>query len=86
MNYLVRLRRLLAVQAAAFTLGYYRCHRRMPPNYVLRLLPSGTVHRIRLRAELEFLLGISSLNRFSRLLLGCVIDRCRGSHDVRRRR
>ncbi|MBB4366645.1 hypothetical protein GGD65_007718 [Bradyrhizobium sp. CIR18] len=64
MAYLVRLRRLLAVQAAAFVLGYYRCHRRMPPAYVLRLLPSGTAHRIRLRAELERLLGLRAFCRF----------------------
>ncbi|MEY9182051.1 hypothetical protein ABIG06_003657 [Bradyrhizobium sp. USDA 326] len=85
-NYLVRLRRLLAVQAAAFTLAYYRRHRRMPPGYVLRLFSSATVHRIRLRAELEILLGIPSLYRFSRLLYDCVIDRCHGSRDVRSRR
>lgn len=86
MNYLVRLRRFIAAQAAAFTLNYYRRHRRMPAGYVLRLLPSTTVHRLRLWAELEFLLGIPTVYRFSRLLIGRIIDRFRAAQDARSRR
>jgi hypothetical protein len=83
--YLIRLRRLVTAEAEAFVLEHYRRHRRMPPAYVLALLPSTTVRRLRLRGELEFLLRIPSFYRFSRLLLDRAIDRCRGSPDVRSR-
>jgi len=85
-NYLVRLRRLLTPQAAPFVLDYYRRERRMPPSYVLRLLPSTTVNRLRLRGEVELLLGIPSIHRFSRILFDRVIDPCRHATDAWHRR
>jgi hypothetical protein len=58
---LLRQRRHLRAQAPAFVLQYYRDHRRLPPGYVLVLLPASTVRRIRLRAEIEHTLGIVRL-------------------------
>lgn len=80
--YLVRRRRWIKVEAATFTLNFYRRYRRLPPGYVTTLLPVVTVRRIRVRGELEHLLGLPALNRFSRVLWTRVIDRCRGTKDV----
>ncbi|MDA9491000.1 hypothetical protein XI08_18360 [Bradyrhizobium sp. CCBAU 11361] len=80
--YLVRRRRWIKVEAATFALDFYRCHRRLPPGYVTVLLPIATVRRIRVQGELEHLLGLPALNRFSRVLWTRVIDRCRGTKDV----
>lgn len=55
---LIRQREILRSQAAAFTLRYYRTYRRLPAGYVITLLASSTIRRIRLRGEIEHLLGI----------------------------
>jgi hypothetical protein len=60
----------------------YLVRRRLPPGYVTVLLSRGTVQRIRVRGELEHLLGLPALNRFSRVLWSRVIDRCQGTRDV----
>lgn len=80
--HLVRRRQLIKVEAATFVLDYYRRYRRLPPGYVTVLLSVATVRRIRVRGELEHLLGLPALNRFSRLLWSRVVDRCRGTKDV----
>jgi len=80
--YLVRRRQLIRVEAAIFALDFYRRYRRLPPGYVTVLLSRGTVQRIRVRGELEHLLGLPALNRFSRVLWSRVIDRCQGTRDV----
>jgi hypothetical protein len=58
---LLRQRRHLRARAPAYVLQYYRDHRRLPPGYVLVLLPAWIVRRIRLRAEIEHILGIVRL-------------------------
>ena len=58
--FLVRQRRQLRAQAPAYVLRYYRRHRRLPAGYVLSLLAAPTVRRIRLRGELEHLIGLAS--------------------------
>jgi len=58
---LLRQRKRLRAQAPAYILQYYRGHRRLPPGYVTALLPASIVRRIRLRAELEHMLGIVRL-------------------------
>lgn len=58
---LLRQRRHLRAQAPAYVLRYYRDHRRLPPGYVLVLLPASIVRRIRLRAEIEHALGFVRL-------------------------
>lgn len=80
--YLVRRRRWIRVEAATFALHFYRRHRRLPPGYVTVLLSERTVRRIRVRGELEHLLGLPALNRFSRLLWTRVVDRRRATKDV----
>jgi hypothetical protein len=52
-------REKLRAQAPAFTLRFYRKHRRLPPAYVLVLLSATTVRRIRLRGEIEHVFGIA---------------------------
>jgi hypothetical protein len=59
--FLLRQRQQLRAQAAAFVLQYYRDHRRLPPGYVLALLPGSIVRRIHLRAEIEYALGITKV-------------------------
>jgi hypothetical protein len=56
---LLRQREKLRAQAPAFALRFYRKHRRLPPAYVLALLSPAVARRIRLRGEIEHLLGIS---------------------------
>lgn len=58
---LLRQRRYLRAQAPAYVLRYYRDHRRLPPGYVTVLLPASIVRRIRLRAEIEHIIGIVRL-------------------------
>lgn len=60
-TFLLRQRERLRSQAAAFVLRYYREHRRLPAGYVTALLPNSTVRRIRLRAEIEHVFGISRI-------------------------
>ena len=57
--FLLRLRRQLRAQAPAFVLLYYRRSRRLPPAYVLSLLSSSAVRRIRLRGEIEHMIGLA---------------------------
>ena len=85
-DYLVRLRRVIAAEATPFVIDYYRRNRRMPPSYVLALLPSTTVRRLRLRGEIEFLLKLPSIYSFSRLVWDRVIDRCQHSPEGQFRR
>ncbi|WP_426436964.1 hypothetical protein [Bradyrhizobium genosp. P] len=59
--FLLRQREQLRSQAAAYALRHYRAHRRLPPGYVTALLPGATVRRIRLRGEIEHVLGISRI-------------------------
>ena len=66
---LLRQRRHLRAQAPAFVLQYYRDHRRMPPGYVLALLPASIVRRIRLRAEIEHAFEIVRLLALLRKIL-----------------
>lgn len=80
--YLVRRRRWIRIEAATFALEFYRQFRRLPPAYVTALLDRKTVQRIRVRGELEHLLGLPAFYRFSRVLWSRVIDRCRGTRDV----
>lgn len=58
---LLRQREKLRAQAPAFALQYYREHRRLPPGYVLALLSKATIRRVRLRGEIEYIIGITSL-------------------------
>lgn len=57
--FLVRQRRQLRAQAPAYVLRYYRRHRRLPPGYVTSLLSKPAVRRIRLRGELEHMIGLA---------------------------
>jgi len=58
---LLRERETLREQAPAFTLRFYRKHRRLPPAYVLALLPASAIRRIRLRGEIEHIIGIAAV-------------------------
>jgi hypothetical protein len=80
--YLVKRRRWIKIEAATFALDFYRRHRKLPPGYVTVLLDGKTVQRIRIRGELEHVLGLPAFYRFSRVLWTRVIDRCRGTKDV----
>jgi hypothetical protein len=80
--YLVRRRRWIRIEAATFALDFYRRHRRLPPGYVTVLLTRKTVQRIRVRGELEHILGLPAFYRFSRFLWTRAVDRCRGTRDV----
>src|SRR6478672_3435320 len=80
--YLVRRRGWIKLEAATFVLHFYRDHRRLPPAYVTVLLPAATLVRIRVRGELEHLVGLPALHRFSRVLMTRAIERCRGTQDV----
>jgi hypothetical protein len=62
-DFLLRRRALMSAPARAFVLEYYRCHRRLPPAYVTSLLPKSTLRRIRLRGEVEHLLGLTTFFR-----------------------
>jgi hypothetical protein len=59
--FLLRQREHLRSQSAAYALRHYRAHRRLPPGYVTTLLCRSTVRRIRLRGEIEHVLGISRI-------------------------
>lgn len=69
-DYLIRRRRFVANEAAAFVREHYRRHHRLPPGYVLALLPPSTVRRIRFLSDLR-----AAFNTFSRVLLAGCIDR-----------
>jgi hypothetical protein len=58
---LLRQRQLLRAQAPAYVLRYYRQHQRLPPGYVLTLVPRSDIRRIRLRGEIEHALGLTCL-------------------------
>ncbi|MGY4466989.1 hypothetical protein ACVWWK_002671 [Bradyrhizobium sp. LB9.1b] len=59
--FLIRQREQLRAQAATFVLRFYRTHRRLPAGYVTALLPRSTLHRIRLRGEIEHALGMARI-------------------------
>ena len=56
---LLRQRSSLRAMAGDFALHFYRTRRRLPAGYVLALLTTAKVRRIRLRGEIEQMLGIA---------------------------
>jgi hypothetical protein len=60
-RFLLNVRTRLRARAAADALDHYRCHRRLPPGYVTRLLTAAAVRRIRLRGEIEHILRMSRI-------------------------